>query len=209
MNYEEALKYYEAIIIEDPNNWEPVFMTSYLKIGRLNDPFEYIADNIDNYTRKLYEAIKLLKESEDNSDDKLGTLRGLLVKSTKLISTYFNMLTKTINEQRIQNPQAYFKNKLYVDNSNSMVGLIEEILDIACENLPEEESSHVMNLLKSVCKIPLADDTRIRIMQKIWEKDPSFSLPKEKEKKKIVLWPYFLFVFILLIIILFIYFRNN
>ena len=67
-NTEDALKYYEKILVEDPNNWEPTFYSVYYralncKVGEIPT----VLSNINNCLETIFDLIKETCEKKEIS----------------------------------------------------------------------------------------------------------------------------------------------
>ena len=69
-NYLESLKYYDMILLEDPKNWEPVFAISFIKTGQFEHRWEDIAEELENFSKIVDEAVVLLVNSDKDEAEK-------------------------------------------------------------------------------------------------------------------------------------------
>ena len=94
-DYEEALRYYDILLSEEPNNWEPYFFSAICRVMDSKDP-ENEERNVSKLNRILPSAIELIARYVENPDEQHNALRVILSAldsfvsaSTRLAAAYY------------------------------------------------------------------------------------------------------------------------
>ncbi len=182
-NYSEALKYYEMILLEDPNNWEPVFAISFIKTGRGNHEWENVASELDSFSKRLEEAVNLLMAS-NVEDDKNGKLKNVILKSGSNVAHAFkDVIDKTQEDLRLRDRWTVTNRQIYINNSNSIALLLDKLGDICHQYLPEERSM-TSQYWKMACAYALSEVIHNQIAVKIMNEEPGYVPPPVKKVGK-------------------------
>ena len=181
-NYQESLKYYEAIIIEDPNNWEPLFTIGYIKTGEGEHNWGNVASEIMHFTRVLEESVNLIMASQDKDEnEKIRLLDSfILVNSIKVGNAQMGGITRLLNIIKEQDSWNKENRDIYISNLNSIMLLYEKIADIAVQYIPNERSV-VLRLWKIACENAPSGELQTRIALKIRELEPNYVKPPAKK----------------------------
>jgi predicted Zn finger-like uncharacterized protein len=210
INFHDALKYYEMILLDDPNNWEPVFMIGLIKYGQGNHDWEDIANDLTLFSNKIDESVKLLMESE-NEEDKSGILKNVIIKITSNLASKMkeavdqkqDSLRKTDNWNDVNR-------QIYIDNINKIALLYEKIGDICHQYLPDEKTKTLQNW-KLACAYALSEVIHNQVAVKIMNEEPGYVPPPIKTVGKgcSVFLSLLLIVFVVFGILFFIAFQDG
>ena len=182
-NYEEARKYYEAIIVDDPNNWEPIFAISFIKAGRGNHEWENVSTEIESFIKRLDESVHLLMEDE-KEENKNVTLKNVIVKTvSNMANSLKEVIDKTQEELKLNGKWTETNRQIYINNINSISLLLDKAGDICHQYLPEERSK-ALQYWKMACAYALSEVIHNQIAVKIMNEEPGYVPPPVKQVRK-------------------------
>jgi len=128
-DYKSALKYYEQLLLEQPDKWEPVYYAAYSKIADCKA--EEIKENAQVFKNKLESAFILLKA--DNSADTEKELERIAISVDDLVRNLsLKILDKSVDDTFKNNPNEYYVNDL---NETWRYESLVEILDVLINRL--------------------------------------------------------------------------
>ena len=123
-DYKGAQKYYEQILLEQPDKWEPVFYSAYCKAR--DSEVEDIESNVQLLINKLDSIIILLKQ--DNKTDTEKEIAKIAFLITDLV---FHLQTKLLLSHEIHDdPQKdyYKEDREDVDRHESLIELLDALV---------------------------------------------------------------------------------
>lgn len=128
-DYQGAQNYYEQILLEQPDKWEPVFYAAYCKI--INCKAEDIKESAQVFKNKLESAFILLKA--DNTADTESELERIAFSVIELArSLAQKTLDKSVEESFKNDPNVFYENDL---NETWRYESVVEILDVLINRL--------------------------------------------------------------------------
>ena len=96
-NSENASKYYNQILLKDPNSWEANFYSVYYTAKAC--AFDQISSAADTLKNCLYSLLKLIKESALEDAERLNVIKEVTEKSIEIAQFLFN---KTKNHYAVE-----------------------------------------------------------------------------------------------------------
>ena len=174
-DFKEAQKYYDRIILEYPDNWEPVFYTAYCKA--YNSRVKEITENVQLLKNRLPISFTLLREeyAEKKSDDKkkIESIAHISADIGNLVNELESRLLDENNTETYGSVEYYKQERLETERYLSLLGLTDA-LAAELETCPEND---VIDLRKHLNKIQT-----VGIMLLIYD-DLSGSTKKEIRKR--------------------------
>ena len=178
-NYTDALKYYEMLLIEDPNNWIPIFYTNYLKFFCLKVDLEHLvqmSQEIALFRKNITEAVKQIINSK-NSQENEKVLSDIFEKTLNLCNQckiknddLFNLLSSKQKENYIEK---YERN---VEN----IALLYELLGDYFEEYLRNQTKFMICWEKAY-EYAKKEYLKKRIIAKIQKYNPSYKESKVNE----------------------------
>lgn len=173
-DYKEAQKYYEDILLEQPDKWEPVFYTAYCKA--YNSEVEDITENVQLLKNKLPAIFTLLKEEYDNTkttDEKeIESIANISAGIGNLVNELEDRIIDEDNTETTGTVEYYQQQRSETERYLSLIDLTDT-LAVELDSFP---ANKVIDLWKHLNKIQ-----NVGIMLLIYD---DLSGPTKKEIRK-------------------------
>ena len=185
-NTENAAKYYEQILVKDPNNWEPNYYAIYYK--SMNCKIAEISRAAKNVARCLLNVLVLVKKIQD-SEQQEKVVEEIFARNNAISQMFFNA-AKNHYENLDQSIQDKFLDD-YLDNI-AKISQIMVFYGMNLEGLFEEKYMYVaveswksaINIHKEKIRYltPKSQEEQVKIMmdfaEKIQKYDSTYELPE-------------------------------
>lgn len=158
-NYEQAEKYYDMILIEDPNSWEASYYTTYFNVA--NCKIGEISPAADKLANCLNSVFNLIEEYASSTEE------------TSAISDIYTT-TKNLAELMYASAQNHYAR--FKDTSNSITEFLyrcDSIYNLLCELGDQLEKRFISNpAIKSMCVEAWKKGIEIKLNYRFWD-EPS------------------------------------
>lgn len=186
-NVENAAKYYEQILVKDPNSWEATYYTIYYK--SMNCKLVELKKYAKNITNALPRVMSLVKTEVSDSDERKRIVEEIYSSNKLIANTFFNAATnhyKDLPESlKYDGEEEYLREVIEIQEIMYYYGIIvEELFKESCISVAIESWKSGININKEIIKYltPDARDQQLEIITsfagKIQEYDISYEIPK-------------------------------
>ena len=185
-NTENAAKYYEQILVKDPNNWEPNYYAIYYK--SMNCKIAEISRAAKNVARCLLNVLVLVKKIQD-SEQQGKVVEEIFARNNAISQMFFNA-AKNHYENLDQSIQDKFLDD-YLDNIAKTTQImvfygmnLEGLFDEKYMYVAVESWKSAINIHKEKIKYltPKSQEEQVKIMEDFAEKirkyDSTYELPE-------------------------------
>ncbi|MCR5381483.1 MAG: zinc-ribbon domain-containing protein [Lentisphaeria bacterium] len=179
-NYKEAIWYYKKIMMDDPDNWEPFFVMSFIKAGHGTQKWENIADEIDTFSKELDETIRLIEKTTDANErnDLLSDM--VLPSSLEVCNAQMDGMKQILDSIKQLNTWNQENHEILIKNSNSIMLVYEKVADVYRKYFPHDQATF-LDIWKMICENVPSEEIHHRVASKIKRLEPNYVVPPVKE----------------------------
>ncbi|MBR4900863.1 MAG: hypothetical protein IKZ46_07970 [Victivallales bacterium] len=179
-NYKDAIWYYKKIIMDDPDNWEPVFVMRFIKAGHGTQKWENIADEVSTFSKELDETIRLIEKTTDENErnDLLSDM--VLPSSLEVCNTQMDGMKQILDSINQLNTWNQENREILIKNTNSIMLLYEKVADLYRKYFQKDRTTY-LDLWKMICENVLSEEIHHRVASKIKRLEPNYAVPPVKE----------------------------
>ena len=170
-NINQAFKYYEQIVLEDPDSWEATFFVAFfsamqnLKEGEIDSPISLIANCLDS----VYDIIENIQDSDEQ------------IAAMSEISNKIDLISEILRENSDEECDYYFR-KMMANNHPDRVRLSGQL---AAQKLERQEKISNIRSRSDLRKRKVSDSILKRRFSEYWEAHQSKKAELESEKKSL------------------------
>ncbi len=179
-NYKDAIWYYKKIIMDDPDNWEPVFVMRFIKAGHGTQKWENIADEVSTFSKELDETIRLIEKTTDENErnDLLSDM--VLPSSLEVCNTQMDGMKQILDSINQLNTWNQENREILIKNTNSIMLLYEKVADLYRKYFQKDRTTY-LDLWKMICENVPSEEIHHRVASKIKRLEPNYAVPPVKE----------------------------
>ena len=179
-NYKDAIWYYKKIIMDDPDNWEPVFVMRFIKAGHRTQKWENIADEVSTFSKELDETIRLIEKTTDENErnDLLSDM--VLPSSLEVCNVQMDGMKKILDSIKQLKNWNQENREIFIKNSNSIMRLYEKVADLYRKYFQKDRTTY-LDLWKMICENVPSEEIHHRVASKIKRLEPNYAVPPVKE----------------------------
>ena len=179
-NYKDAIWYYKKIIMDDPDNWEPVFVMRFIKAGHRTQKWENIADEVSTFSKELDETIRLIEKTTDENErnDLLSDM--VLPSSLEVCNVQMDGMKQILDSINQLNTWNQENREILIKNTNSIMLLYEKVADLYRKYFQKDRTTY-LDLWKMICENVPSEEIHHRVASKIKRLEPNYAVPPVKE----------------------------
>ncbi|MBO7091053.1 MAG: hypothetical protein J6W23_04655 [Victivallales bacterium] len=179
-NYKDAIWYYKKIMMDDPDNWEPVFVMNFIKAGHGTQKWENIADEVGVFSKELDKTIRLIEKTTDENErnDLLSDM--VLPSSLDVCNAQMDGM-KQILDGIMQLKNWNQENRdIAIRNSDSIMRLYEKVADFYRKYFPSDQAAF-LDIWKKICENTPSEEMQHHVASNIKKYEPNYVLPPVKD----------------------------
>ena len=179
-NYKEAIWYYKKIMMDDPDNWEPFFVMSFIKAGHGTQKWETISDEVAVFSKDLDETIRLIEKTTDEAErnDLLSDM--VLPSSLEVCNAQMDGMKQILDSIKQLNTWNQENREILIKNSNSIMLLYEKVADLYRKYFQSDRTTY-LDIWKMICENVPSEEIHHRVASKIKRLEPNYAIPPVKE----------------------------
>lgn len=186
-NTENAAKYYEKILLKDPNSWEASYYAVYYK--SMSCRIGEIRKAAKNVTNSLPRVVDLVKRNVSSIDEQKRIMEEILVKNCSIATMFYQAATDHYNNVaesiKYEYEEEYLRIVLQIQEILYFFGVVvEKRFKEQCEHVFVESWKFGINIHKNIFKYlnEEAKSEQFKVLQsyvdKIQEYDLSYEMPE-------------------------------
>ena len=179
-NYKDAVWYYKKIMTDDPDNWEPAFVMSFIKAGHGTQKWETIAEEVGSFGKELDKTIRLIEKTTDE-DERNDLLSDMVLPSSLDVCNVQMDGMKQILDSIMQLKNWNQENReIAIRNSDSIMRLYEKVADIYRKYFPKDQATY-LDIWKKICENTPSEEMQHHVASNIMKYEPNYVLPPVKD----------------------------